>query len=296
MFAPNLSFNYQQKDARAVSTAAMVRFFLITTLITIIHLGLAGNSPPQRDAQSDDDVCSTYAQCGTDGLKYWNMLQTTIAQAAPIDRADGLPIFTKFYAAQPTKQPDDMQTIQQDLINHGFDSNLLSGWETVSKDPRTGASDPPPAAYDNDFDTKNGLLVANGNYRNWDSQKQLPWSEIIYQTWQVAQAHQEGGGPISNLKTIARKNVVNEGTLDVLESLYQTLRMSMGQGDTTWYKWTEEDQPYFFYALLGTDNIKGIIWLLNDHASAIGRKEITEIWTRWPGEVPDMWIEIRRVV
>ncbi|KAL8948198.1 MAG: hypothetical protein Q9222_005589 [Ikaeria aurantiellina] len=272
----------------------MVRFLFYSTLFAITHSAFAANGPPQGDAQSDDDFCPSYARCGSNGLKYWNMLQTTIGQVAPVDRTDGLPIFTSHYGVQPAKQATDMKTIQQDLIVHGFDPILLSGWETISKDPQTGAWDLPHAPYDNDFDTKNGLLVANGNYRNWDSQKKLPWSEIIYQTWQVAQAHQDEGGPISNLKTIVRKHVVNDGTLDVLETLYRTRQLSMGQRDTTWYKWTEEDQPYFFYALLGTDNVKGVVWLLNDHASEIGKKEITEIWTRWPEEVPDIWIEVGR--
>lgn len=48
---------------------------------------------------------------------------------------------------------------------------------------------------------------------------------------------------------------------------------------------------FFFYAFLGTDNVKGTVYLLNDHPVALGKKIITEIWTRATPHF-DMWINL----
>ncbi|KAL8838547.1 MAG: hypothetical protein Q9170_002089 [Blastenia crenularia] len=252
------------------------------------------NNSPQfpGDQQSDDLFCSSYKDCGSSGIQYWKNLHNTLSQANPIDRTDGLQKFQQYYAVQPSQIPYGLSRIKQDLTNHGFDINLLTGWETVSKNPATGALDTINAAYDNDFDTTNGLLVANANFRKWDFQRQLPWSELMFQTWQVVSAAQPGGGPISNLRAVVRKEVENDGAKEVLRTLYTARGLSMNQGDATWYQWSEDQQPAFFYALLGTDNVKGVIWLLNDHPNAMGRKEIVDVWTRWDKKDPDFWINL----
>ncbi|KAL8948292.1 MAG: hypothetical protein Q9222_005513 [Ikaeria aurantiellina] len=243
------------------------------------------------DKQSDDAVCSSYAECGSKGLQYWNTLHTTLSMANPVDRTDGPEKFQEFYAVTASETPWGMSRIQQDVISHGFDPKLLTGWDTVSKHPDTGQLDSQNPAYQNDFDTRNGLLVASANFREWDSQRQLPWSELMFQTWQVVQ-HAQQGGSISNLRAVVRKEVEGQGAQEVLKTLYTSRGLTMNQGDGTWYQWSEEVQPYFFYALLATDNVKGVVWLLNDHPNALGKKEITDIWTRWEKRDPDMWINI----
>lgn len=40
---------------------------------------------------------------------------------------------------------------------------------------------------------------------------------------------------------------------------------------------------------MGTDNVKGVVFLLNDHSVEMGRKIITEVWTRWDTDFPDIW-------
>ena len=242
------------------------------------------------DRQDDDTFCQSYNDCGQTGLGYWNTLQTTLMQTSPVDRTDGLAKFLPAYIVQPSQLIYSNENIQQDLTTHGFNAKEIQAWETISIDPETHQAEE-YGAYDNSFDTKNGLIIANANYRSLDSQKTLPWSEIIYQTWKKIQA-QTPGRSISNLRTVVRRQVVNTGTVNVLAALYKARGLSPKAGDSTWYKWTEADSPYFFFALVGTDNVKGVIWLLNDHAAEIGKKEITEIWTRWPNLSPDIWIII----
>ncbi|KAL8637113.1 MAG: hypothetical protein Q9228_005579 [Teloschistes exilis] len=271
----------------------MVFLLKVITLLTLTSFVAAGDTNAnQGDRQSDDDVCHSYSACGPPGLKYWNILHTTLQQPSPADRSDGAAIFSVNYDVTFPEDVFSTSSIAPDLVKHGFDLKLLINWATTSKDPKTGLSNSRWPAYVNDFDTKNGLIIAQSNYREFDRCKSLPWSEIIYYTWQVVQSRQQGF-PISNLRTIIRKEVVNPGTQTVLQALYDSRRMKTRAGDNTWYKWTEADQMYSFYALLGTDNVKGVVWLLNDHAAAIGKKEITEIWTRWGAQNPDLWIEIR---
>ncbi|KAL8664441.1 MAG: hypothetical protein Q9202_002991 [Teloschistes flavicans] len=247
---------------------------------------------PKGDGPNDDAPCTTYAACGPPGLHHWNTLQTTLSQANPVDRTDGLAIFQQYYAAQYSRIPYFAgPNIQPDLRAHGFDPSVFDPWETICRLTPGGGLDPFAAAYHHGFDTKNGLIVAYSNDRNLDTQKKLGYGEILYQTWKAIQAKQQGG-PISDLKTIVRQGVTTPETLTVLQTMYTARRLPTDQN--TWYGWTETDQRDFFWALLGTDNVHGVLELLTDHAAEMGKKEITEIWTRWSQPLnPDIWIEIR---
>ncbi|KAL8731699.1 MAG: hypothetical protein Q9181_004220 [Wetmoreana brouardii] len=274
----------------------MIRIFVSAILLAITYVAIAVESGNGGDGPSDDAACQTYASCGPPGLRIWNTMQTTLMQQNPVDRTDGLARFQNYYGVQLSRVPYLAGfAIRGDLVGHGFDPKLLDSWETVSRARPRAAPDPWAAAYNNGFDTKNGLLVAYSNNRTRDSVpalNQLPWSELMYQTWKVIQTQQKGG-PISNLRTVVRQGVTTPGTLEVLKTMYKSRQLTTDQGDQKWYQWTEANQREFFFALLGTDNVKGVLWLLNDHAAEIGKKEITEIWTRWTEPAnPDIWIEI----
>ncbi|KAI4088964.1 MAG: hypothetical protein LQ344_005716 [Seirophora lacunosa] len=262
-------------------------FALLATACLVNTAGV----PFAGDKQNDNVFCSSCIDCFISGEKYWNTLQRTLGQKDLVDRND-IAKFRQYYGVEPSEEPFDLGRIQQDLLNHHFDAKLLTGWATLSKSQRTGELDKPFGAYENEFDTRNGIIVANSNDRRWDSQKQLPWSELMYQTWQTVSAIQ-GGGPISTLRTVVRKQVTNLGTQAVLNALYKLNQPEIKRGDPKWYRWSGAEQPLFFLALLGTDNVKGVLWLLNDHAREMGRKEISEIWTRWGEQDPDIWIELR---
>lgn len=116
-----------------------------------------------------------------------------------IDRTDGL---AKHYGFDPSKKPLSAGRMQQDLVDHRFDVKLLGGWATLSES-KYRLFGQAFGAYDNDFDNRNSLLVACSNYRHWDLQKQFLWSVI---------SAQQGGGPVSSLPNVVRKQVVNLGT------------------------------------------------------------------------------------
>lgn len=265
---------------------------VLITMLALTYLTAAVEKGSQGDGPSDDAPCKSYASCGPLGLHNWNILQTTLLQPNPQDRTDGPAKFQMYYAVQLSRVPYFAgPLLQRDLVDHGFDPTLLTSWETIARTGPNGAPDPFAAAYHNGFDTKNGLLIAYSNNRAMDTQKRLPWSELMYNTYKAISTQQKGG-PISNLKTIIRQGVTTPGTVAVLRAMYNGRQLPTDQ--QTWYQWTEDDQRDFFFALLGTDNVSGVLMLLNYHAAELGKKEITEIWTRWSQPAnPDIWIEIR---
>ncbi|KAL8780439.1 MAG: hypothetical protein Q9213_006472 [Squamulea squamosa] len=252
--------------------------------------------------ENDDETCVDYSTCAPKGLGYWNKLQTTLFSANPVDRTDGHEIFRTYYGAKfdgVTKADPDFR---QGLLDRGIqDYKHFDLYYSYSIDPATGGPSK-EMAYMTAFDTLNGIMIVEGAWREMDQQKKLQWSEVMYQTWQVAKANADHlattskdhpvGGPISNLRGVIQHLIVNKGTQKVLRAAYNANGYSIGHGDTTWQKWTEEDQHDFFFGLLGTDTCKGTVYLLNDHAVEIGRKEPTVIWTRWTEGSSDIWIDI----
>ncbi|KAL8768882.1 MAG: hypothetical protein Q9194_005585 [Teloschistes cf. exilis] len=261
----------------------------------------AAAAPQSGNEQDNDNACSNYETCSSKGLAYWNELSTTLANHTAVDRSEGLELFKTYYGPEFDQSVPIWESMIQSFENRQMDpDNGLYTWEVNSRDPINASRDREMAYY-NIFGPHAGVLVAENNWRASDRQKKLPWSEIIYQTWQVASAHADTlaaddpvyppGGPISNLRSVVRHSVVNDGTRAVITAAYKANGWTVGQdGAEQWREWTEVNTPSFFYGLLGTDNVKGVLWLLKDHAVEMGRKEITTVWTRWyEGNTPDIW-------
>ncbi|KAL8881640.1 MAG: hypothetical protein Q9198_001195 [Flavoplaca austrocitrina] len=229
--------------------------------------------------QQDEGICLAYNTCSEKGLGYWNKLHTTLYQSQQGQIID------------PTS---DRQEIRPS------DSN--GHWKIFGFDPISQQRDQTSACY-NIFDTHNGLIIAESNRRGGDSQQKLPWSELMYQTWSYAAKNADSlaaanaahppGGPISNLRAVVQHFIVNKGTQQVLTAAYNARGWVPGyDGEDQWREFKEEDagkKNFFFYSLLGTDNVKGTVWLLNDHANEIGRKDISAIHVRWHMGNPDIW-------
>ncbi len=192
------------------------------------------------------------------------------------------------------------RNIRPELERRGFEWEWTEAFATFSVNPETG-KETEDTAYRNMFHTSKGLIVALENFRRLDEQKTLPFSEIIYHTWPFAQQYAEntkgirgrpGGGPISTLQAMVQVAVQNEETRAVIKTIWDKKGWYWNEGDPTWYRFTLAESPLWFYALLGTVNVKGTVFLLKDHAAEIGKKTITTIWVRWPQVDPDIWIDI----
>ncbi|KAL8719191.1 MAG: hypothetical protein Q9225_003770 [Loekoesia sp. 1 TL-2023] len=282
------------------------RLFLLLLFIRLLVQATPTPSPPSGpqpslkpgNDQEDADACQDYKSCSVKGLGYWNKLDEALRDPQYQDRTDGTDKFQKFYTSTFDDTMPSDPDLRQDLVTHGLNANYLDMWTTKEKNSKANKFFSP---FLNAFDTNGGAIIALANWRQFDKTQQLPWSELMYQTWKAASkmADHENlygifpghpkGGPISNLKCVVQHIVTNDGTKGVMKTMYEKNRYSIGQGDMEWKKWTEEDSLYWFYALLGTDNVRGTVWLLRDHANEIGRKTVTEIWTRWEAANPDIW-------
>ncbi|KAL8995589.1 MAG: hypothetical protein Q9169_004700 [Polycauliona sp. 2 TL-2023] len=138
-----------------------------------------------------------------------------------------------------------------------------------SREANRQIDDPP---YLNDSDTKNGILIADANFSGDDTQRKLNWSELMYQTWALANVTRDGGGPISNLRSVVQREIVYDGTKAAFKLVCEVnfLRPG-GDGDADWREWTEVSQASFFYNMLATDDVQGVVYLSKDLAAEMGK-------------------------
>ncbi|KAL8844652.1 MAG: hypothetical protein Q9176_001165 [Flavoplaca citrina] len=253
----------------------------------------------QRLFEEQDKVKGVdYSTCSIKGYEYWNHLQETLRQPQICDRDDSK-LFKEHYFAEYDMSFLPYPEFEQAYEDRKIELAKMDTWEVSGLNPDTDLRDDGPAYY-NDFDTYGGIIVATGNWKSADTQQVLQWSEIIYITWQLAKEHADilatqdkdhrPGGPISNLRSVIQHTITNKVTRSVIKAAYEANGWTPGNdGPNQWRNWTEQNTKYFFFGLMGTDNVKGTVWLLNDHADEIGRKEIATIWTRWSHGSPDIW-------
>ncbi|KAL8636982.1 MAG: hypothetical protein Q9228_005693 [Teloschistes exilis] len=245
-----------------------------------------------------DPICDDFQTCDAKGLKYWNTLFTTVTQSKIVDRADGHDTFQQHYFAKPVIYEDD-PAFRQDFESHGIDDGYFDQWTIDSIDQDTGDANRDDS-YTNAINTVDGVLIAIANWKEDDTaETKLPWSELMYNVWKISQLQQNDlhgkdaseppGGPISNIRLVIQHTITNVETLNVMRTMYTANGYSMNQGDVTWRHWSEETTRYFFYAILGTPNVRGTLWLLNDHAAEIGGKIPKHVYTRWNKANPDIW-------
>ncbi|KAI4277173.1 MAG: hypothetical protein LQ337_001992, partial [Flavoplaca oasis] len=168
--------------------------------------------------------------------------------------------------------------IQEDLIHRGFSPiNDYKMWHVSSLQSKNGQADE-ETSYENMVNTDDGVIIATYNWRPLDSQKKLQWYLM-----------ESSSGFSSILIAIVQVDITNPGTFRILNTAYKARGLDANH-DRHWRRWTPADSPYFFW-FLGTDNVKGTMFLLKDHASAIGKKAITAIWTRAEPSF-DIWIQL----
>ncbi|KAI4184774.1 MAG: hypothetical protein LQ346_006045 [Caloplaca aetnensis] len=264
-------------------------WIIIPLLLLSPFLSTQALPPPNDNLQltTTPDTCPDYKTCSIAGRRYWLALQATIAQPHPTDRTDGKPLFDTYYETDALPLGPHGRTIRPDLERHGVDATKMTLYASTSKDPATGEV-AFESAYGNIIDPVQGVIVAIENTSDFDEGKKLQWSEIVYQTWRRAMPAPEAN--LSTLRYSIQNKVDNPPAQAIIKLAYSRMGYpETGTGDVEWRRWTLAETPNWFYALLGTDNCKGTMWLLRDHAAEAGKKVVTEIWTRWPGFYPDIW-------
>lgn len=178
--------------------------------------------PSAGNIQEMDSPCPNYSRCGSDGLKYWKSLMSTLASPNPVDREDDLKIYKTYYGHSRVSRANAGQEVEQDLLKHGLGplDDHYQRWHVFSL-PSGGLELDQESPYQNLFNTKTGVIIGVYNWRAEDhSPKQLQWSEIAYQTYLLAL---EAGRSISSLQVVIQTDIVNSGTYNVAKSAYKSI-------------------------------------------------------------------------
>ncbi|KAL8987927.1 MAG: hypothetical protein Q9177_002923, partial [Variospora cf. flavescens] len=284
-----LASDHIEKKVMLVQKALIFLLWMILPTRPTPTQILAAPGPFEVDASADAPTCSNDRSCERKGRAYWWELQLVLAQKHPQDRSRGKAIFDRDYGCEylPAFMTNSLRRIRPVLEFHRFEWELVEAFGAFSKDPATG-QDSPETAYKDMFYTAKGLILAVENSRMLDQRKTLPFSEVLYQAWHVAQGYDDerkrrgvppghpGGGPISNLKLMVQIDVRNEETLNVLQAIWLANHLDYNVGDGAWYEFNLK-HPDWFFALIGTVNVKSTVFLLRDHAAEIGKKTIKGI-------------------
>jgi len=136
------------------------------------------------------------------------------------------------------------------------------------------------------YNRDKGAIVALWNFQENDhwpvsDPHRLPWSELTWQTWEKIAKPQRfaRNNDVPNLKYIFRRDVQNDGTTATVQKAHETNGLSMNERGEFEVDNTNVAKSDAFYALLGTDNVKGVAFMLKDHHVELGNKVIKKIIT-----------------
>lgn len=202
------------------------------------------------------------------GKGYWDALVSKLNEESLVDK-DYDAVFSSRYSTTVSAGADTPSNVK------GF-AGKADKYVTKVKGGEAG-KDP----YENYMDPTSGRIVASYNYGDKDintdesgDTKRLPNSEILYQQYkQAVEEKDDEGVSISGLTEVVRSSIQNQDTMAVISLCITSVLEKFNE--KAWQPGSDE-----FNALLGTDNCKGIAFMLKDHASSFGKKTITSIVTK----------------
>ena len=258
-----------------LSTYSLVYANPIPTGDSVQPRQASSNPTGDEGSEPEPDTCPDYSTCLNKGAGYWNGLFNQLRQDNPVDRKNGANQFATYYASEveENETPDD--TIESYVKSLGLD--FTNAFDKTHVSSRTSANGPAYGyyAYENDYNLKQGVIVADtNNRRDDDIQKKLTWSEVAFQTYQTSTNRQ--GQALSLLSHVFRVNIINPQTNAVVEAAYDKLGLDKTDPNA-WVEWTIEEHQDSFIAFIGTDNVKGVAFLLRDHTTAFNKRIISVI-------------------
>ncbi|KAI4256714.1 MAG: hypothetical protein L6R42_006053 [Xanthoria sp. 1 TBL-2021] len=261
-------------------------------LLSITRRTIATSAPPVPlptptgiPSSSDfgpEDFCSEYADCAQSGKEYLDKLKTVLQNPSPTDNwPDGSQLFDKYYDLaiidRYTAGNDVAQESSQPRISPPSIQTKYAMASILSKHRVANTQIPTPTKH-----LSKNLFKYGRRHHHCDIQLPIPRPErrtpLVRnpRTKTYLRLLQTRAERILNLKAEVRYNVLNGYTLNVILMSYEA-RDLPDVDNPVWVKWTEKEQQFLWRGVGGTDNVRGVVWLLNDH---VGGKMVREIWTR----------------
>ena len=178
------------------------------------------------------------------------------------------------------ESPDDVEAILEEMHIDGEE------FRYVDVENR-GADD---TAYSNRFHPEQGVMVCMENIKSPDKnqpERRLWPSEIIWQSFLHAAAHEGEGALPSGLRLIFRHCVINEQILmTILQASKASNSASHQATDKGYRMYTEGDEG--FYAQLGSVNGASTVRMLLDYKHQIGYRTVHKIVVQECEEVEEV--------
>lgn len=208
-----------------------------------------------------DKLVATFNKLKDKGKEYYEGLVAALGDKVAADRD------TK--AAYDTRYDTKVEEKAGIPINVSGFAGTATSYAQVDTTTK-GAKE---VAYSNYVNLKEGKLIAGYNYGDKDvsddhgPKGRLNNSEIFWNQMRIVE--ERTSAKFTPLNEIIRSSIENEETMAMLDLAVTTRERG---AEKTWLPGTAE-----FYAILATDNCKGVPFLLKDHRRALGYKTITSI-------------------
>lgn len=226
------------------------------------------------------------------GKDIWDKLEARRQEKCPVDVSKDQAKFDKYWReAMDVNAPAALRpqfAADKRNINNGDALPDGAFLQAEYRSKTNGQAD--KTAYDNLFAPQlkgstsgnGGVIIAANNKAaedKSDPSDKLRFSEILFWEYKGAADSTKRSAKVSNLQWVFRSNIINEDT----NNLIKEVQKRRGNPDNE-QQWTLGDDADAFLALVGSDNVKSIAWMLNDHVNAFIRKSIVSIWTQPDGK------------
>ncbi|MCJ1438653.1 hypothetical protein MMC27_008043 [Xylographa pallens] len=171
------------------------------------------------------------------------------------------------------------------LTDRNLPTNTYYDVEVTSKSDKPSTQQL-AIVFDNYFDPTNGVIIAEINDRRKDTvakDRQLFWSDAVFQG--ISQRAVNAKVPVV-VKYVFRHGITNLNTKNIISEVLKHTK-DAGKPST----WTLKDNADDFYALVGSDNGKGVPRLLGDYSKTLKSTNILKI-ILIPDKKPSLLFEI----
>ena len=130
-------------------------------------------------------------------------------------------------------------------------------------------------------------IIVDSSFRRNDDPKadadRLTWSELTFQRWTEL-----AGDSTKDLKYVIRQHIGNQETQTTMKTAHNNLKIALDTKGEFYPSAPNSNMDNAFRALAGTDNAKGVFYMLADHHNAFNDLQVVKIHT-WPIATRESW-------